>query len=151
MGPSRECDGDAASPADRAPSSFLASMGPSRECDGDEAKAKAEEEEEEELQWGRRVNATETIDAITLRVPVSWLQWGRRVNATETHAQHADACGRHVASMGPSRECDGDPEVRGRSRVEQLASMGPSRECDGDPMSSSMRRSATASFNGAVA
>ena len=45
----------------------MASMGPSRECDGDIAAAK---------------------EALAAQM----LQWGRRVNATETHSGSAAAC-----------------------------------------------------------
>ena len=62
-------------------------MGPSRECDGDPQPAHLEGEQEQ-------------------------LQWGRRVNATETGGHHEGSAGHgHGASMGPSRECDGDPRV----------------------------------------
>ena len=60
-------------------------MGPSRECDGDGINSSAVRQAITALQWGRRVNATETTPhhASRARAPDP-LQWGRRVNATET-------------------------------------------------------------------
>ena len=64
MGPSRECDGDSARGATSPwPSpTQTASMGPSRECDGDPAKGPERKRQGRVLQWGRRVNATETSE-----------------------------------------------------------------------------------------
>ena len=39
------------------------------------------------LQWGRRVNATETKAAAETSRVAAALQWGRRVNATETRTR----------------------------------------------------------------
>ncbi len=64
------------------------------------------------LQWGRRVNATETV---TVKAPPGsavTLQWGRRVNATETVCGESLEEGTSLASMGPSRECDGDTLIK---------------------------------------
>ena len=117
MGPSRECDGDSSSTAPKA-TPKAASMGPSRECDGD---------------WRQ----PRLRPALALR-----LQWGRRVNATETGpAPESARRGTPRASMGPSRECDGDLEpAEAPMGGGHSASMGPSRECDGDPLRASRVR-----------
>ena len=55
----------------RAPdgSSHAASMGPSRECDGDEVCDRCGRPRGNQLQWGRRVNATETFGGFTAERP----------------------------------------------------------------------------------
>ena len=60
MGPSRECDGDGVDFNENSPETQGASMGPSRECDGDLKRRDLVEDALHGLQWGRRVNATET-------------------------------------------------------------------------------------------
>ena len=54
------------------------------------------------------MNATETYREGEWTFGGDQLQWGRRVNATETDVPVTEALGGDVASMGPSRECDGD-------------------------------------------
>ena len=98
------------------------------------------------------MNATETwYDRVEQEQRRRVLQWGRRVNATETQRWSEDRRREREASMGPSRECDGDAVEGPGTRPGVRASMGPSRECDGDPRR--RRRSPTPqqSFNGAVA
>ena len=109
MGPSRECDGDDALELRPSKGAPLASMGPSRECDGDRPPRGAGRLPRPfTLQWGRRVNATETGRRGWCTAGATSLQWGRRVNATETTLPGVPIRGQLPASMGPSRECDGD-------------------------------------------
>ena len=134
MGPSRECDGDI-NVRLVSPGRLQASMGPSRECDGDINTQDTRRARRAELQWGRRVNATETRQFRDAFRPFSLLQWGRRVNATETAALSKGGWavfqmlqwGRRVNATETRQE-----EAQERSPWE--ASMGPSRECDGDYM-----------------
>ena len=60
-------------------------MGPPRERDGEPWLYDRKERRKVSLQWGRRVNATESTDQTRKVIQCqSLLQWGRRVNATES-------------------------------------------------------------------
>ena len=135
MGPSRECDGDAGYPDHPRWGSYEASMGPSRECDGDEVAAFLARAKEAAASMGPSRECDGDGASRSLTTPTRKLQWGRRVNATETlPIMLLYIIYKNHASMGPSRECDGDRPATARvpSRA-GTASMGPSRECDGDP------------------
>ncbi len=72
------------------------------------------------------------IEEIISKAENAELQWGRRVFATETHCPESCINGRTVASMGPSRVRDGDRPLWSLYAVVPDASMGPSRVRDGD-------------------
>ena len=59
--------------------------------------------DEIKLQWGRSVNAAETTPQLRIRQSGVELQWGRSVNAAETISPTWRRSGRLIASMGPQR------------------------------------------------
>ena len=87
MGPPRERDGERWELAQAVARHLDASMGPPRERDGELQKTAFSSSAKSRLQWGRRVNATESITFTQSACGTSGssLQWGRRVNATESH------------------------------------------------------------------
>ena len=112
MGPSRDRDGEDEGAIYRLLAG-RASMGPSRDRDGESAEAPTVHQAIVSLQWGRRVIATERLQPLA-RLPRhrQWLQWGRRVIATESAAEVRAGRDDDEASMGPSRDRDGELGTR---------------------------------------
>ena len=85
------------------------------------------------LQWGRRVNATESKLAFSAMLGGDELQWGRRVNATERRPR---LCSTRppieTLQWGRRVNATESPAHRLTAALETLASMGPPRERDGE-------------------
>ena len=80
------------------------------------------------------------------------LQWGRRVNATESQVRDVFARILRPASMGPPRERDGElTEGIVSGRTSGGASMGPPRERDGERARGDFACRPLTRFNGAAA
>ena len=60
------------------------------------------------LQWGRGLDAAETLQVVRLLEIVASLQWGRGLDAAETPAISVFGVGHDCASMGPRLGCRGD-------------------------------------------
>ena len=82
-------------------------MGPPRERDG-EVWTGQKHNAHLALQWGRRVNATESEELGVTDILPKQLQWGRRVNATESPGQHYGFVRSAPGASMPPRERDGE-------------------------------------------
>ena len=110
MGPPRERDGELKRATNE---SALTSLQWGRRVNATESLHRAAVGNfHEPLQWGRRVNATERRRMVKLVWSTTPLQWGRRVNATERCYQLGIPETQDIASMGPPRERDGEQLVR---------------------------------------
>ena len=154
-------------------------MGPPRERDGElEAVGTAIGAEKALLQWGRRVNATESSDAATSPTRtlrrLQWgrrvnaterpypnpgvtdgtlLQWGRRVNATESLSNLFTQHGLNMLQWGRRVNATESAPSGTRRARHALASMGPPRERDGEPLKIEVSPNGRTNhrFNGAAA
>ena len=92
----------------RGPPAGGASMGPSPVGDGELHHGDLAGYNSGQLQWGRRLLATERPQVPTVGALVQKLQWGRRLLATESWQLQRQEPGDLLASMGPSPVGDGE-------------------------------------------